>query len=74
MVGDINRQWLLANRPAGEPSESDFEMVERPLPEPGEGEFVARALFLSVDPYMRGRMRDVKSYAVPAALGEVMVG
>ena len=74
MVGDINRQWLLANRPAGEPSESDFEMVERPVPEPGEGEFVARALFLSVDPYMRGRMRDVKSYAVPAALGEVMVG
>ena len=74
MVGDINRQWLLANRPAGEPSESDFAMVERPVPEPGEGEFVARALFLSVDPYMRGRMRDVKSYAVPAALGEVMVG
>ena len=74
MVGDINRQWLLANRPAGEPSESDFEMVERPVPEPGEDEFVARALFLSVDPYMRGRMRDVKSYAVPAALGEVMVG
>ncbi len=74
MVGDINRQWLLANRPAGEPSESDFEMVERPVPEPGEGVFVVRAIYLSLDPYMRGRMRDVKSYAVPAALGEVMVG
>jgi NADPH-dependent curcumin reductase CurA len=59
MAGKTNRQWLLANRPAGEP---------------GEGEFVARALYLSVDPYMRGRMRDVKSYATPAALGEVMVG
>jgi len=74
MAGDINRQWLLANRPAGEPSESDFEMVERSVPEPGEGEFVARALYLSLDPYMRGRMRDVKSYAAPAVLGEVMVG
>jgi NADPH-dependent curcumin reductase CurA len=74
MAGDINRQWLLANRPAGEPGESDFEMVESPVPEPGDGEFVGRALYLSVDPYMRGRMRDVKSYAPPAALGAVMVG
>jgi len=74
MAGEINRQWLLANRPAGEPSESDFEMVERSVPEPGDGEFVARALYLSVDPYMRGRMRDVKSYAPPAPLGEVMGG
>ena len=74
MAHNTNRQWLLANRPAGEPSESDFEMVEGPVPQPGEGEFVARALYLSLDPYMRGRMRDVKSYAAPAALGEVMVG
>jgi hypothetical protein len=49
-------------------------MATSPLPEPGEGEFVARALYLSVDPYMRGRMRDVKSYAPPAPLGEVMGG
>jgi NADPH-dependent curcumin reductase CurA len=74
MAGNINRQWLLASRPAGEPGESDFEMVESPVPEPGDGEFVGRALYLSVDPYMRGRMRDVKSYAPPAALGAVMVG
>ena len=74
MAGETNRRWLLANRPAGEPSESDFEIVESPVPEPGEGEFVARALYLSVDPYMRGRMRDVKSYAPPAPLGEVMGG
>ena len=74
MAGSNNRRWLLTNRPVGEPSESDFEMVEDQVPEPGQGEFVARALYLSVDPYMRGRMRDVKSYAAPAALGEVMVG
>ncbi len=74
MAGKTNRQWLLANRPAETPSESDFEMVESPVPAPDDGEFVARALFLSVDPYMRGRMRDVKSYAPPALLGEVMGG
>ncbi len=74
MTGETNRRWLLANRPAGEPSENDFELVEAPVPEPGAGEFVIRALYLSLDPYMRGRMRDVKSYAPPAALGEVMVG
>ena len=74
MANDTNRRWLLTNRPAGEPSESDFEIVEGPIPQPGEGQFVARALYLSLDPYMRGRMRDVKSYAPPAALGEVMIG
>ena len=74
MASDTNRRWLLTNRPAGEPSESDFEIVEGPIPQPREGEFVARALYLSLDPYMRGRMRDVKSYAPPAALGEVMIG
>jgi NADPH-dependent curcumin reductase CurA len=74
MADDTNRQWLLANRPAGEPSENDFEIVESPLPQPADGEIVARALYLSLDPYMRGRMRDVKSYAPPAVLGEVMVG
>lgn len=74
MAGETNRQWLLANRPDGAPSESDFKMAASPVPEPGEGEFVARALYLSVDPYMRGRMRDVKSYAPPAPLGEVMGG
>lgn len=74
MLGVTNRQWLLANRPAGEPSESDFELGENPVLEPGDGELVARALYLSLDPYMRGRMRDAKSYAPPAALGEVMVG
>ncbi|MCH8077664.1 MAG: NADP-dependent oxidoreductase [SAR324 cluster bacterium] len=71
---NVNRQWLLANRPPGWPSESDFELVETPVPEPAEGQFLVRNLWVSVDPYMRGRMRDVKSYVPPTALGAVMGG
>ena len=48
--------------------------MEAPVPQPGEGELLARTLYLSVDPYMRGRMNDVKSYAPPVQIGEVMVG
>jgi len=69
-----NRQWLLKQRPAAMPSEDDFELVETPVPEPGAGEFVMRASVLSVDPYMRGRMRDVKSYVPPVQIGDVMTG
>lgn len=74
MVREFNRQWLLANRPEGVPTERDFRILESPVPEPGEGEFVERALYLSVDPGMRLRMSDEKSYAPPAPLGEVMSG
>ena len=70
----VNRQWLLVNRPAGWPKESDFKLVESPLPEAGTGEMLVRVLWLSVDPYMRGRMRDVKSYAPPVPLNGVMEG
>ena len=52
----------------------DFDIVETPVPEPGEGQVLVRARFLSLDPYMRGRMADVKSYAKPVALGAVMEG
>jgi hypothetical protein len=69
-----NHQWLLKQRPAAMPSEDDFELVETPVPEPGDGQFVMRASVLSVDPYMRGRMRDVKSYVPPVQIGEVMTG
>ena len=69
-----NRQWLLKQRPSAMPSEDDFELVETPVPEPGDGQFVMRASVLSVDPYMRGRMRDVKSYVPPVQIGEVMTG
>ncbi len=69
-----NRQIRLANRPAGYPKETDFELVEEPLPEPGDGEVLVRAIYLSLDPYMRGRMNAGPSYAPPVGLGEVMVG
>ena len=70
----VNRQWLLVNRPAGWPREADFKLAESPAPQPGPGQFLARVLWLSVDPYMRGRMRDVKSYAPPVPLNGVMEG
>ena len=68
----INKQITLAARPSGMPKLSDFKLVESPVPEPGPGEFVARMLYVSVDPYMRGRMNDAKSYAPPVQIGEVM--
>ncbi len=70
----INRQFVLAARPTGFPKESDFNLVESPVPSPQAGEFLVRAHYLSVDPYMRGRMNDVKSYAKPVQIGEVMTG
>ena len=70
----LNKQILLAQRPDGLPKESDFKLVESTIPTPTDGQILVRALFLSVDPYMRCRMNDVKSYAPPVKLGEVMVG
>ena len=69
-----SREWRLVARPHGEPQPSDFELAEVPVPAPGEGEVVVRNLFLSVDPYMRGRMNDVKSYVPPFALGQALEG
>lgn len=73
-MSQINRQITLAARPEGLPKDSDFALVETRVPEPEEGHFVVKVLTLSVDPYMRGRMRDRKSYAEPIAVGDVMVG
>jgi NADPH-dependent curcumin reductase CurA len=70
----VNRQILLAHRPTGEPQESDFTLVEAPVPEPGADQFLCRTIYLSLDPYMRGRMSAAASYARPAELGQVMVG
>jgi NADPH-dependent curcumin reductase CurA len=69
-----NREIHLRSRPHGAPTTDDFELVEAPVPEPGDGQVLVRNEFLSVDPYMRGRMNDVKSYAPPFALGQVMDG
>lgn len=74
MTAETNRQWTLADRPEGDFDESAFKLVEAPVPEPEDGEFLVRNIWLSVDPYMRGRMRDVKSYVPPVPLGGVMEG
>ncbi|MBW4627347.1 MAG: NADP-dependent oxidoreductase [Brasilonema octagenarum HA4186-MV1] len=74
MTSSTNQQILLKTRPVGEPKESDFALVETPIPEPGEGEVLKRTIYLSLDPYMRGRMSDRESYAAPVELGSVMVG
>jgi NADPH-dependent curcumin reductase CurA len=71
---ETNLQILLKRRPVGAPVPEDFDIVETAVPEPGEGQVLVRARFLSLDPYMRGRMADVKSYAAPVALGAVMEG
>ena len=70
----MNKQILLAARPVGFPKESDFRLVETPLREPGIGEFRVRIQYVSVDPYMRGRMNDVKSYVPPFEIGGVVGG
>jgi NADPH-dependent curcumin reductase CurA len=69
-----NTQILFARRPEGMPTDDNFEIVKRPIAEPAEGEVLRRTLYLSVDPYMRGRMSTQKSYAEGAKLGETMVG
>src|ERR1700730_1135466 len=74
MASATNRQILLKSRPKGPPGTDNFELVERKVPEPGEGQVLLRTLYLSLDPYMRGRMNDTKSYAKPAELGQPMVG
>ena len=73
-MAETNRRITLAARPVGYPKETDFKLVEEPVPAPGDGEILVRALYLSLDPYMRGRMNDVKSYAPPVQIGEVMTG
>jgi len=69
-----NKQILLDNRPTGEASASNFKLVEGDTPPLKDGEVLVRHHFLSLDPYMRGRMNDAKSYAAPQPLGQVMQG
>jgi NADPH-dependent curcumin reductase CurA len=74
MAAGINRQILLKSRPDGAPGLDNFELVQRPVPEPADGEVLMRTRYLSLDPYMRGRMSAAKSYAKPVEVGEPMVG
>src|SRR3954454_15767534 len=70
----MSREIRLAARPTGEPQPSDFELAEVEVAEPAEGEIVVRNAFMSVDPYMRGRMDDRQSYVPPFQLGEPLTG
>ena len=70
----INQQILLDNRPTAEAVASNFKLVSSPVPELRDGQVLVRHHFLSLDPYMRGRMNDSKSYAAPQPLGAVMMG
>ncbi|MCW2872302.1 NADP-dependent oxidoreductase [Actinacidiphila oryziradicis] len=69
-----NREWHLVARPHGWPKPEDFALVETEIPEPGLGQILVRNLYLSVDPYMRGRMNDAKSYLPPFELNQPMQG
>ncbi len=74
MANDIQRSVVLKRRPKGEPTPEHFEMVEAPVPQPGPGQVLTRTIWLSIDPYMRGRLKDVASYAAPVQIGDVMTG
>ena len=69
-----NTRILLASRPKGWPTEDNFKIEEVAVPDPKDGELLVRVHYLSLDPYMRGRMNDAKSYAAKVELGDVMIG
>ncbi len=70
----VNRQFRLAARPVGMPKESDFALVDSPLPAPEEGHLLVKSVYISVDPYMRGRISGVKSYVAPIDVGYTITG
>jgi NADPH-dependent curcumin reductase CurA len=74
MAAETNRRIVLKRRPVGAPRSDDFELVESPLPRPRDGEILCRTVYLSLDPYMRGRISGMKSYAKGVDPGELMVG
>lgn len=71
---ETNRRFVLAERPQGRPDENTLRLVAGPVPVPGSGEMLLRTRWLSLDPYMRGRMNAAKSYAPPVEIDAVMVG
>lgn len=71
---EIAERIVLASRPVGEPTLDNFRFEEFPIPQPGPGQMLLHTLWLSLDPYMRGRMSDAPSYAKPVGIGEVMEG
>ncbi len=73
-MSEVNRKIVLASRPEGRPMPENFRLEEAPLAEPADGEILCRTIYLSLDPYMRGRMNEGPSYARPVGIGEVMEG
>jgi len=73
-MAEANRRVLLKSRPQGEPTAANFEIADAPMPEPKDGEYLSRTIWLSLDPYMRGRMSEQKGYAGNVNLGDPMVG
>ena len=74
MSATTARQIVLAARPQGKPRLTDFRLEETPIPTPGAGQVLLEVQYLSLDPYMRGRMSDAPSYAPPTEVGAVMIG
>jgi NADPH-dependent curcumin reductase CurA len=70
----FSREILLRQRPVGMPTENDFQLVRVEVPDPNDGEFMVRNIWMSVDPYMRGRMREIKSYISPFQIGKPLEG
>jgi NADPH-dependent curcumin reductase CurA len=73
-MASVNRQWVLASHPDGMPETCNWRLVERPIEQPGPGQLLVRAHYLSVDPYMRGRISQRRNYAAGVQIGEVMTG
>src|ERR687892_1350834 len=73
-MSEINRRIVLAERPQGRPGPQNFRLEDVPVPEPGAGQLLSRTIYLSLDPYMRGRMSDAPSYTPPVEIGQVMTG
>jgi NADPH-dependent curcumin reductase CurA len=74
MASNLNRRIVLASRPQGRPAAANFRLETAPVTEPGAGQALCRTIYLSLDPYMRGRMSDAPSYTNPVQAGDVMVG
>ena len=74
MTDVTNRRVVLSAHPVGFPKDTDFELIEDSIPEPSDGELLLRTLYLSLDPYMRGRISKARSYAASVEVGQTMVG
>ena len=70
----INKRWVLAKRPKGMPEDECWKLEEASIKDLDENQILIKVMYLSIDPYMRGRMNDMKSYTDPVAIGEVMTG